>query len=171
MVIAACHPTTSPISRWRCGYSTAAGSGKLGTLSAERIKRLDMMGFVWEVRTRRFVARDWDAMLAQLEAFRRNQGHSNVPHAIPRHRELFAWLNGVRSSRRSDRLAEERVRQLEKLGVVWEPQQARWEKMFAALADYRRRHGDCNVPYGWPENPALAKWVKGIRAAKAWRNG
>ncbi len=53
---------------------------------------------------------------------------------------------------------------MEELGVVWEPQQARWEKMFAALTDYRRRYGDCNVPYGWSENPALAKWVKGLRA-------
>ena len=128
--------------------------------------RLDAIGFVWELRARRFVARDWDAMVAQLETFRRSHGHSNVPHATPRHRELFAWLNGVRSSKRSGRLAAERVRQLEELGVVWEPQQARWEKLFAALAEYRRRHGDCNVPYGWPENPALAKWVKGIRSTQ-----
>jgi hypothetical protein len=139
---------------------------KLGTLIAERINRLDAVGFVWEVRARRFVARDWDAMVAQLGTFRRRHGHCNVPHATPRHRELSAWLNGVRGSMRSGRLAAERVRQLEELGVVWEPQQARWEKMFAALAEYCQRNGDCNVPYGWPENPALAKWVKGLRAAQ-----
>ena len=133
---------------------------------AERIEKLDGIGFVWEVRTRRFVARDWDAMVDQLESFRRIHGHSNVPHAVPRHRELFAWLNGVRSSKRSGRLVAERVRQLEELGVVWEPQQARWDKMFAALAEYRRSHGDCNVPYGWPKDPVLAKWVKGLRATQ-----
>ncbi len=139
---------------------------KLQTLSAERIKRLDAIGFVWEVRARRFVARDWDAMVAQLETFRRHSGHCNVPHGAPRHRELFAWLNGVRGSKRSGRLAPERARQLEELGIVWEPQQARWEAMFVALAKYQRLHGDCNVPYGWPENPVLAKWVKGLRAAQ-----
>jgi hypothetical protein len=139
---------------------------KLGILSVERIERLNKIDFVWEMRVRRFVARDWDAMVAQLEAFRRRHGHCNVPHASSRHRELSAWLNGVRCAKRSDRLAAKRVRQLEKLGVVWEPQQARWEKMFADLSEYRQLHGDCNVPFGWTENPALAKWVKGLRAAQ-----
>jgi hypothetical protein len=139
---------------------------KLGSLSFERIERLDAIDFVWEVRARRFVARDWDAMVAQLETFLRSRGHSNVPRAASRHRELSAWLNGVRCSKRSGRLAKERVRQLEELGIVWEPQQARWETMFAALSAYRRTNGDCNVPYGSPDNPALAKWVKGVRAAQ-----
>jgi hypothetical protein len=139
---------------------------KLGTLSAERIKRLDEVGFVWVVRTRRFVARDWDAMVAQLQAFRRIHGHCNVPHSSRRHGELSAWLHSTRCSKRSGRLSIDRLQQLEDLGVVWEPQQARWETMFAALAEYREHHGDCNVPYGWPENPALAKWVKGMRAAQ-----
>jgi hypothetical protein len=139
---------------------------KLGTLSAERIAGLDEIGFIWSVRTRRFVARDWDAMVGQLETFRRRHGHCNVPHASQRYRELSAWLHGARCSNRAGRLAPERVRQLGKLGVVWEPQQARWETMFSTLAEYRVEHGDCNVPYGWPENPALAKWVKGMRAAQ-----
>jgi hypothetical protein len=139
---------------------------KQGSLDAERIERLDAIGFSWAVRTRRFVARDWDAMVAQLEAFQRDHGHSNVPHAWPRNRELAAWLHGVRCNKRSGRLGADRVRQLDALGVVWEPQQTRWENMFAALAEYRRRHGDCNVPCGWPENPALAKWVKGVRASQ-----
>ncbi len=139
---------------------------KQGSLDAQRIKRLDAIGFVWSVRTRRVVARDWDAMVAQLKAFRVEHGHSNVPHGWPPNRELAAWLNAARSTKRAGRLRADRERQLDSLDVVWEPQQARWEEMFAALAEYRRQHGDCNVPYGWSENPALAKWVKGLRAAQ-----
>ncbi len=107
---------------------------KQGSLDADRIERLDAIGFAWAMRTRRFVARDWDAMVAQLEAFRRDHGHINVPHAWPRNRELAAWLHGVRCNKRSGRLDADRVRQLDALGVVWEPQQTRWENMFAALA-------------------------------------
>ena len=95
-----------------------------------------------------------------------DHGHSNVPHAWPHNRELAAWLITVRSMKRAGRLRADRVRHLESLDVVWEVQQSRWENMFAALADYRQRHGDCNVPMGWPENPALATWVKGVRAAQ-----
>ncbi len=77
---------------------------KQGSLDANRIKRLDAIGFAWAVRTRRFVARDWDAMVAQLEAFQRDHGHCNVPNAWPRNRELAAWLHGVRCNKRSGRL-------------------------------------------------------------------
>lgn len=139
---------------------------KQGTLDAQRIQRLDEIGFVWSLRTRRLVARDWDTMVAQLAAFRLQHGHSNVPHAWPSNRELAAWLNAARSMKRAGRLPDDRVRQLENLGVVWELQQSRWENMFAALADYRQRYGDCNVPMGWPEDPTLATWVKGVRAAQ-----
>ena len=139
---------------------------KQGKLDAARVERLDAIGFAWAVRTRRFVARDWDAMVAQLEAFRSEHGHSNVPNAWPRNPELAAWLHGVRCNRRSGRLDALRMRQLDVLGVVWEPQQTRWETFVAALAEYRERHGDCNVPCGWPQNVELAKWVKGVRAAR-----
>ena len=139
---------------------------KQGILATDRVERLDGIGFAWAVRKRRFVARDWDAMVAQLEAFRRDHGHCDVPHAWPRNRELAAWLHGVRCNKRSGRLDANRVRQLDALGVVWEPQQTRWEKMFAALVEFCQCHGDCNVPYGWPENPSLAKWVKGVRASQ-----
>jgi hypothetical protein len=101
-----------------------------------------------------------------LEAFQREHGHCNVSNVLPCHADLAAWLYGVRCNKRSGRIDADRVQQLDALGVVWEPKQTRWEKMFAALAEYRRRHGHCNVPCGWPENPALAKWVKGMRAAQ-----
>ncbi len=139
---------------------------KLGTLAKDRIERLDAIGFVWVVRKRRFVARDWDAMVAQLKAFQRKHGHCNVPHAWAPNPELALWLYGVRCNKRSGRLDPARVRQLDALGIVWELQQTRWENMFAALADYRKQHGDCNVPFGWAEDPALAKWVKTMRAAQ-----
>jgi len=30
---------------------------------------------------------------------------------------------------------------------------------FEELKQYQEEHGDCNVPYRWPENPQLANWV------------
>jgi hypothetical protein len=92
-----------------------------------------------------------------------------VPNNSPRHRELAAWLHATRCNKRSDRLDLKRVAELDLLGVVWEPQQSRWETMFAALGEYRQRHGDCNVPRGWAEDPSLAKWVKSVRASRKRR--
>ena len=41
---------------------------------------------------------------------------------------------------------------------------ARWEKMFDALARFKKTHGHCNVPTDYPHNPSLALWVKTQRA-------
>jgi hypothetical protein len=31
---------------------------------------------------------------------------------------------------------------------------------------YKRRHGDCNVPTNWAEDPPLGRWVSNQRARK-----
>ena len=38
--------------------------------------------------------------------------------------------------------------------------------MYAALAEYKRVHGDCNVPYDWSENPYLGRWIRKQRHAR-----
>jgi hypothetical protein len=139
---------------------------KQGKLDEQRIRRLDEIGFAWSLRTRRFAARDWDAMVAELAEFKDRHGHANVPHGCREAPELAAWLHGVRCSRRSGRLDADRVAQLDGLGVVWEPEQNRWEEMFAALVDFKKQEGHCNVPGTWTRDPKLAKWVIGLRAAR-----
>jgi hypothetical protein len=34
-----------------------------------------------------------------------------------------------------------------------------WEAQLAKLRKYRRKHGDCNVPQLWAEDPSLGSWV------------
>jgi hypothetical protein len=38
-----------------------------------------------------------------------------------------------------------------------------WEAQLAKLKKYRRKHGDCNVPRGWAEDPRLGTWVSNQR--------
>ena len=46
------------------------------------------------------------------------------------------------------------------------PNDAGWEAQLAKLEGYKRRHGDCNVPRGWTEDPSIGAWVKHQRAYK-----
>ncbi|NIN00078.1 MAG: hypothetical protein GTO24_19000, partial [candidate division Zixibacteria bacterium] len=57
------------------------------------------------------------------------------------------------------RLSVERIRRLEELGFQWELIATAWEEMFSALLEYKKAHGDCNVPAKWSENPRLGRWV------------
>jgi hypothetical protein len=41
-----------------------------------------------------------------------------------------------------------------------------WEVQLAQLRKYRRRHGDCNVPRSWAEDPPLGTWVHNQRSYK-----
>jgi hypothetical protein len=34
-----------------------------------------------------------------------------------------------------------------------------WEVQLARLADYKVAHGNCNVPWGWADDPKLASWI------------
>ena len=43
---------------------------------------------------------------------------------------------------------------------------ASWEAQLAKVEVYKRRHGDCNVPQGWAEDPLLASWVGSQRVYK-----
>jgi hypothetical protein len=80
--------------------------------------------------------------------------------------DLLDWLKDVRKSKKQGRLDPQYVRQLEKLGFVWDPIKQYQKNFYAALLDYRKRYGDCRVPYKWPKNRSLASWVSRMRTAK-----
>jgi len=35
-----------------------------------------------------------------------------------------------------------------------------WQEHFNEIVEFKRKHNHCLVPYTYPENPALARWVK-----------
>jgi hypothetical protein len=55
-----------------------------------------------------------------------------------------------------------RIQELESLGFEWEWDSLRrgiaWEDRLSELADYRKFHGNCNVPRIYSENPS---WLRG----------
>ena len=65
-----------------------------------------------------------------------------------------------------------RVAQLDKLGFAWKLSAgavrdgAGCETQLVKLRNYKRRHGDCNVPARWAEDPRLGNWVSNQRSRK-----
>lgn len=105
---------------------------KRGTLVAERIERLDALGFVWEQQDS-----DWSKNYERLKCFRAREGR------WPRRGEgsLSTWCNTQRQARKNGRLAKERIRRLDALDFVWEYDlEKEWQKQFAALELFVRIH-------------------------------
>jgi hypothetical protein len=72
-------------------------------------------------------------------------------------------VGSQRISYRRKNLSADRVRRLDELGFLWNPQDTTWIERFDELVAYKKRFDDCAVPVKWTENPDLGKWVQGQR--------
>ena len=126
---------------------------RLGSLPAERVARLDRLGFLWEP-----FASVWDEFFGALSAYKLTYGHCNVPRGWPENSKLATWCAHQRNEYQKDKLPADHIQRLETLGFDWNPFDAAWESMFAALSAYKQAHGDCNVPQRWESNRELGTW-------------
>ena len=102
-------------------------------------------------------------MMNALATFKERHGHGNVPFRYRENRQLGLWLFSMRKQYRSGNLNRRQSGQLKKAGVTWAPFEQKWQQMYSALVEYKRKHGNCNVPHSCPENPQLGRWVFGQR--------
>lgn len=153
----------TPLASW---VSYTRRQKRTGVIAAELARRLDELGFTWVLRDRSVYRLDWDAMVVALTAFRKKHGHCCIPWQPAKYQAIAMWLINVRRRKKKGLLDRERIQQLDRLGVNWEPRKQKWEEMFAELVVYRAKYGDCNIPGGWSENPRLASWVMTQRTSR-----
>ena len=84
-----------------------------GTVSAERMKRLDAVEFVWDGRDHY-----WESGFTALVSFKAREGHCRVPsYHIENKFKLGQWVATKRRSKNN--MASSRKSQLDKIGFVW----------------------------------------------------
>jgi hypothetical protein len=147
---------------------------RAGGLLAERIRRLDEIGFTWELTD--LSKPGWQRCWERLMEFRKRFGHCHVPATWAEDRALGFWAVQLRYYRKRGRLSEERIRQLDDVGFVWEPQalrsseqNPRWLARLAELEAFHQQHGHWRVPVGLAEFRPLRIWVDNQRIS--YRHG
>ncbi len=136
-----------------------------GWLSAERIKRLDEIGFAWhgDGRFEYSTAENWNRRYAQLTEFKERFGHCEVPAKWAENTPLAKWVGVQRALQSTGKLEEKRKQVLDALGFTWrEPRRSldsKWEVRFGELLAFKGRFGHGNVPARWKENIPLGHWV------------
>ena len=139
---------------------------KHGTIAEERIRRLDALGFCWERTPPITVV--WEQRLNDLKAFKKEHGHCNVPEST---HQTLRWAVGVagpapekgRKTRQGKSPLPERSRLL--LGTET-AHHTIWKQHIHDLMVFKKEHGHCNVPQRYSLNPALGRWVLGVRQRK-----
>jgi hypothetical protein len=80
----------------------------------------------------------------------------------------FALGSWVFNQRTNKDLQQERRKQLDDLGFVWDPYEKQWSENIQALINYKNEFGDCEVPqkYIYKDGFALGVWVGHQRRSK-----
>jgi hypothetical protein len=154
-------------------------------MTAARAARLEALGFDWEKQPRQPArgghkqGNGWAAQLDKLAAYSQEHGDCNVPYDWAEDPALGQWVSRQRTLKKKLDRGEPcegmynpaaRVAELEALGFDWERSRkchdAGWEILLTKLVAYKAAHGHCNVPFPWPEDPALGNWVNKQRRGK-----
>ena len=142
-----------------CWVSSQREARKKDTLSEERVRKLDEIGFSWDTAA----PPTWDERLDELMKYKTEHGHCNVPKSLG---PLGVWVGTQRLQRRKDKLSEGRIEKLDDLGFNWGIARGTpptWDERHEELKEYKAEHGDCNVVQ--TQGP-LGIWVHNKRARR-----
>ena len=125
-------------------------------LDAEKIKRLDEIGFVWDT-----LQAKWLSNFQELKSYKDKYGNLLVP-SNSEYQRLFSWTTTQRRSKKEGKLESDKIKRLDDIEFVWDPIEDIWESQFKKLEAYKGEHGDCLVPRSWKDGK-LAIWVTAQR--------
>lgn len=136
-----------------------------GSLTADRIEKLDRIGMIWENRLELAWERGFQAASDYYRA------HSDLlagkDYVSPGGYLLGKWLSNQRSLKMRGELSAERERRLNGIGMVWSRFDSLWEENFQEAERYRREHGNLNIPSEYQSGKiALGRWIAAQRRKK-----
>jgi hypothetical protein len=83
------------LGRWVANVRKAK---KRGTLAEERVRRLDALGFSWELRPPPAIS--WQQHVNDLKEFKKKRGHCDVPHRYEPNQGLGYWVAETRKRKK-----------------------------------------------------------------------
>ena len=101
------------LGRWVKDQRTFKTKGKL---SEDRIELLEAIGFSWRLKCNESF---WDEQLKNLVAYKKKHGNYNVSMSNSENVQLARWVDRQRRAKKSGKLTEMRMKQLESIGFSW----------------------------------------------------
>ena len=140
-----------------------------GNLTEQQIARLDSIGMEWGNRN----DAAWEHGLEEAKRFQEQFGNLQVPakYRTKGGYLLGAWITNARKRRSDGKLTEERIQQLDQLGMTWNVFDVRWEQGYVLAAAYAQEYGNLDVPrnYKTVDGKSLGNWL--MNQQKAYEQG
>ena len=139
-----------------------------GSLSDDRIERLESLGMVWDTGSIL-----WEKNYAAAVQYHLEHDDLEIPvkYVTPDGMALGVWLGSQRAAYKEGTLTAAQIEKLEALGVDWANRNDRkWQTAYDAAVKYYNAHGNIDVPTEYIDEDGilLGKWVS--RQRYAWQN-
>lgn len=146
-------------------------SGKInGILTEERIEKLDRLGMRWESVSDLSWIKNFSAA---KKYFKENGNLCPKSNFVTNDGvNLGSWLSNIRTYKKCgiqrNYLTDERIAELEKIGMVWDIPDYIFEKNYYAALEYFRTHGDLDVPANYisSDGVKLGSCIRSYRTSK-----
>ena len=128
--------------------NTQRAENRKRQLSKEHKRRLEEIGFIWEV-----TPHVWEENFAALDSHMQKYGQSKVTDP-----KLQRWINKLREAYKKEILPSDQIQRLNNIGFNWMPMDGLWEAQYAKLEEFWQRNGHSDARGRDDKN--LASWVQ-----------
>ncbi len=149
-----------------------AGKKAHNSIDEEKIRRLDEIGFAWDVRVGGINAFTFDEYFDCLLDFKRKFGHCEVPTTFE-DENLKRWVRHMRDERKwymagkkTSRIDGEKIKRLDEIGFVWECKRRNattFDERIQALKAFKEEYGHTRVPCYYKDDPSFGIWCSRMR--------
>ena len=111
--------------------------------------------------------------LKDLRLFKKKHGHCNVPKRYKDDPSLGKWAGSMRYAYNQIQLGlkpqhcltQARIEKLEEIGFQWKIRNNSFDRNLAKLQKFKVKHGHCDVPALYEDDPSLGRWAGRMREA------
>lgn len=138
-------------------------------LTDEQFRKLDAIGMRWGGK----YDRQWDEAYAELCEYHRIHNSLDIPAAYRTASGLLLgrWIRRQAGSYAKGQLRPDRIKRLERLGMVWDSYAERWQQMYRSALLFYRQNGSLCIPpkYRTDNGKDLYDWL--LRQRKQYQSG
>lgn len=143
-----------PIGQWMV---TQRQIYRKGTLSKEKIQKLEKIGMSWLTRNERF----WNEKYELAKQFYLANGHLRP---TDKDRNLKSWILRQRKRYHDNELSNEEYEKLSEIGMVWDIESS-WDVNFPEATKFYEKYGHLDIPVSYVTETGikLGIWYRSIR--------